>query len=278
MSTHRFQHLRILASAGSGKTYQLTTRYLQLLVAGADPNSILATTFTRAAAGEIRDRLLRDLAEAAIDPNQRRALAKRLDQTALSEDDVLEILASLAGQLHRLQIRTLDSFFGTVVRSFALELGIGAEAGIVEQELGRRYRREAVRLMLDERDPQRLVDLLRKLTQGTSDRSVLHAIDRTVEGLYALYREADEYRDVLREFLQQKDSLDPDSPHILFQPEYMSEAEIDPEQIPRFHPRPLDLSTRLSEAMAPLLALLLETLAAIIFAGWAARRMEIATQ
>ncbi|MCH8151000.1 MAG: UvrD-helicase domain-containing protein [Planctomycetes bacterium] len=192
MSTHRFQHLRILASAGSGKTYQLTTRYLQLLAAGADPNSILATTFTRAAAGEIRDRLLRDLAEAAIDPNQRRALAKRLDQTALSEDDVLEILASLAAQLHRLQIRTLDSFFATVVRSFALELGIGADAGIVEQELGRRYRREAVRLMLDERDPQRLVDLLRKLTQGTSDRSVLHAIDRTVEGLYALYREADQ--------------------------------------------------------------------------------------
>ncbi|MCZ6444795.1 MAG: UvrD-helicase domain-containing protein [Planctomycetota bacterium] len=192
MSTHRFQHLRILASAGSGKTYQLTTRYLQLLAAGADPNSILATTFTRAAAGQIRDRLLRDLAEAAIDPNHRRALAKRLDQTALSEDDVLEILASLAAQLHRLQIRTLDSFFSTVVRSFALELGIGADAGIVEQELGRRYRREAVRLMLDERDPQRLVDLLRKLTQGTSDRSVLHAIDRTVEGLYALYREADQ--------------------------------------------------------------------------------------
>ncbi|MCZ6850418.1 MAG: UvrD-helicase domain-containing protein, partial [Planctomycetota bacterium] len=192
MSTHRFQHLRILASAGSGKTYQLTTRYLQLLAAGADPNSILATTFTRAAAGQIRDRLLRDLAEAAIDPNHRRALAKRLDQTALSEDDVLEILASLAAQLHRLQIRTLDSFFSTVVRSFALELGIGADAGIVEQELGRRYRREAVRLMLDERDPQRLIDLLRKLTQGTSDRSVLHAIDRTVEGLYALYREADQ--------------------------------------------------------------------------------------
>ncbi len=34
MTADRFAHLRILASAGSGKTYQLTTRNLQLLVAG----------------------------------------------------------------------------------------------------------------------------------------------------------------------------------------------------------------------------------------------------
>ena len=47
-------HLVIMASAGSGKTHRLTDRYLTLLANGVDPGRILATTFTRLAAGEIR--------------------------------------------------------------------------------------------------------------------------------------------------------------------------------------------------------------------------------
>ena len=48
ISDERAPHRRILASAGTGKTYQLTSRYLQLVLEGADPRTILATTFTRA--------------------------------------------------------------------------------------------------------------------------------------------------------------------------------------------------------------------------------------
>ena len=55
----------IRASAGTGKTYQLTARYLKLLIQGAAPESILATTFTRKAAGEILSRILETLAAAS---------------------------------------------------------------------------------------------------------------------------------------------------------------------------------------------------------------------
>lgn len=55
----------IAASAGTGKTYQLASRYIALLVLGAKPEEIIALTFTRKAAGEFRNRILHALAEGA---------------------------------------------------------------------------------------------------------------------------------------------------------------------------------------------------------------------
>lgn len=58
---------RISASAGTGKTYQLASRYIALLMLGADPEKIIALTFTKKAAGEFRSRILHALAEGACD-------------------------------------------------------------------------------------------------------------------------------------------------------------------------------------------------------------------
>lgn len=58
---------RIGASAGTGKTYQLASRYIALLVLGVSPEEIIALTFTRKAAGEFRNRILQALAEGADD-------------------------------------------------------------------------------------------------------------------------------------------------------------------------------------------------------------------
>ena len=185
------QHMRILASAGSGKTYQLTNRYLQILSRGAYPSSILASTFTRAAAGEIRDRILRTLAEAAEEDLKRGELGRRL-QRGLTRQRVLDLLAALAANLHRLQIRTLDSFFGTIVRCFSLELGLPADARIVDEDEAFRLRREAIQRMLEEGDTEAIIELLASLTEGSSERAVTDTIDNTVSALYDLYREAED--------------------------------------------------------------------------------------
>ena len=55
----------LLASAGSGKTFQLTLRYAALVLDGVPLKNILAATFTRKAAGEIQSRVLERLAGAA---------------------------------------------------------------------------------------------------------------------------------------------------------------------------------------------------------------------
>ena len=68
-------HQMILASAGSGKTYALTNRFVWLLARGARPERIAALTFTRKAAGEFFDEILKKLARAADDPAYAREIA-----------------------------------------------------------------------------------------------------------------------------------------------------------------------------------------------------------
>ena len=56
----------VQACAGSGKTWLLASRMLRVLLAGAAPGSILALTFTRKAAQEMRTRLETWLAHLAV--------------------------------------------------------------------------------------------------------------------------------------------------------------------------------------------------------------------
>src|SRR4029078_1464315 len=53
------------ASAGTGKTSVLVSRYVNLLTRGVDPANILAITLTRKAGAEMRERIIRDLRRAA---------------------------------------------------------------------------------------------------------------------------------------------------------------------------------------------------------------------
>jgi ATP-dependent exoDNAse (exonuclease V) beta subunit len=83
-----FPNTVIRASAGTGKTFQLTNRFLGLVFAGAPLDSILATTFTRKAAGEILDRVLLRLAEAALDHEKLAKLAREIQQSSLDSAGV----------------------------------------------------------------------------------------------------------------------------------------------------------------------------------------------
>ena len=101
----------VQAPAGSGKTELLVTRYLHLLSAVEDPEQILAITFTRKAASEMRSRVLDALqdAEAGDDTEDSRTLRRRqVAWKALARDRARHW--NLLRHADRLRIQTMDSF------------------------------------------------------------------------------------------------------------------------------------------------------------------------
>jgi len=65
-ASHTGKHARLLAGPGTGKTLTLTRRILRLLESGVEPTKILAFTFTRFAAAELKRRVTKDLGDADV--------------------------------------------------------------------------------------------------------------------------------------------------------------------------------------------------------------------
>jgi ATP-dependent exoDNAse (exonuclease V) beta subunit len=180
--------LLIRASAGTGKTFQLSNRLLRIILSGQEVDSILATTFTRKAAGEIMQRVLQRLSLACIDAGARGQLAEHLEGVDTSADACLAALRRVTAGIHRLRICTLDSFFAQVARTFSLEMGLPAGWGTMEPSQESDRQLVAVAEMLDGHDRNTLVNLVRMLSKGESSRRVSEEVLSTVREGYAIFR------------------------------------------------------------------------------------------
>ena len=165
-------HELILASAGTGKTYRLSNRFLRLLFEGVEPERILATTFTRKAAGEILDRVLERLVEASDDEQEASELRGALGISGIDKKRSRALLARLTRQLDTFQVRTIDSFFVHLVQLFALDLELTPDWRIVEDREDHELRSEAMQDVLRDSSGEELLVLLRELAKGGASRLV----------------------------------------------------------------------------------------------------------
>ncbi len=189
-------HQVITASAGSGKTYSLTVRYLRLLCAGAAPESIVALTFSRKAAGEFFSAILQRLAGAAMDDEKAQKLAMDVGNERLGRLDFRGHLVALVRALHILNLGTYDSFFIKMARAFPYELGLGGDFSILDahaQGLAReRCFSRVFAAEVEGGDAHDLFFDFQEATHGSEDVKVASVLDRYIDEWHGLYLAAPE--------------------------------------------------------------------------------------
>ena len=122
-------YLALEASAGSGKTFNLAVRFIELVLKGEPINEILALTFTKKAAAEMKTRIVEKFQnlliarDGALVPSPE--LAQICEDLDMSADEVLAAQQHLLPKFlsESLNVFTFDAFFAKVLRSFALNSG-----------------------------------------------------------------------------------------------------------------------------------------------------------
>ena len=180
--SHTFTSSIISASAGTGKTYQLATRFIALLALGEAPESMIALTFARKAAHEFRERILKDLAAGASGKKGAADLAARIrqawhgdghnpplalganeDEHPLTEAAFTDMLQRVVAAMARTRLSTLDSFFTSILSAGKSELNVGQFSQIGEEE-----KPAIIRKVMD--------NMLYDISQSEEDSAAFHDI------------------------------------------------------------------------------------------------------
>jgi ATP-dependent exoDNAse (exonuclease V) beta subunit len=168
-----FPHFTVLkASAGSGKTYTLTERFVQFILSTKIPQNhlrhILAITFSNNAAKEMKERVLHWLKSIYFeDPEAITELSKivSLDKTSMGER-AGQVIEEILSNYSDFQVRTIDSFMTTIFKASAIDFGYNPEFEILM-------------------DSSPLIEyafnlFLRNVKEGSSEAELLHEIIRII--------------------------------------------------------------------------------------------------
>ncbi len=197
MSASRIRNEMILASAGSGKTYQLTNRYIQLMALGAAPERIIALTFTRKAAGEFFDEILKKLARAGRDRPEAVRLAGAIGCPDLGCREFLDMLERVIDRMHLLELGTLDSFFYRIIRNFPFELGLSGPPEILDENAVRTEKQRVYDHVFhhpaSRHDTRKaFLEAFKQATWGTEEKRLGARLDRFIEENHEVFLQAPE--------------------------------------------------------------------------------------
>ncbi|MYZ50425.1 double-strand break repair helicase AddA, partial [Propylenella binzhouense] len=246
----------VVANAGSGKTHVLTLRVIRLLLAGAEPASILCLTFTRTAAAEMARRVFDTLGRWATMPDGElgKAIAE-LEGREPRAGDLARARRLFADALETpggLKIQTIHAFCERLLHQFPLEANAPAHFEILDDTGAAALLAEAQQSVMGRaRDGGALADALRRLAETTGDAEIAKALSAIIACRDDLRRwfelaapagEAGGLDDVLAD-LRRRLGLDPDDTE-----ESLCRAVCAAADWP--HARCRELSDRLAEALA----------------------------
>ena len=187
----------ILASAGTGKTFQLSDRIIALLASGqVKHDEIAALTFTRAAAAEFIIKVVAKLKDAASDEKKHRALCERLGLSPekYTQKHFCEMLRQALYASNRVTMGTLDSFFAKLVNHFPLEVGLnnGSAKTIPDQEADDIRIRVLQQVMQDRDNAETLFNNLREYKDKDDVTNPMESLAKMVKDYHGLFIMADD--------------------------------------------------------------------------------------
>lgn len=195
----------VIAGAGSGKTETMANRVVWLIANGlVAPEEVLGLTFTRKAAGELRERVVNSLSGFAASLENLAELGALTDAERTRAEQLKE---ALADGLALPEVSTYNSFAAGVLQEFGVSAGLAPGAVVIDEAMAWRVARET---LLASNDP----DLVS--SELSTSRLVRHMIDMdrmVADHLTSFDRVdqiVDEFRGVLR--LPYNDKERPDAP------------------------------------------------------------------
>ncbi|MDD4816665.1 MAG: UvrD-helicase domain-containing protein [Victivallaceae bacterium] len=173
--------IAVNASAGFGKTENLARRILAMASAAKSPEKLfgglVALTFTRAAAGEIYERLLMLLCDALTDCKKFDALTASWQDSEFGRDTgatpekLTALLRLLIRRMNELQIGTIDGFMMSAVSSSPFELGLPGGVTMSDPAQGREQTERLLRSVLSAEGMSReLAEAVREASLGRESR------------------------------------------------------------------------------------------------------------
>lgn len=197
----------IEASAGTGKTFTLSSLMVRIFLGAYLPNQVIATTFTRKAAAELKNRIRLRLLEtlryfegcqslteaeiqAKISAETDPLLQKVLQEYATRVDYARERLKLVLDQLDELFVGTLDSFSQKLLREFSFESGKIERADITDD--AKSYTQQLIHDVLREwiqLQPQNVVDYLLLNQKLKSQEAYIPVVENTLNFASAQFQE-----------------------------------------------------------------------------------------
>ena len=166
----RGRNILVSAAAGSGKTAVLVERILQLISEGEHPlnvDELLVVTFTRAAAAQMKDRLMRAL------------------EDKLETDPDNEHLQQQTTLIHHAQITTIDGFCSYVIRSYFQQIDLDPGSRVADEGEQKLLMQDVLEDVLEAAYEEKNADFLQlagALDSGKSDEG----LEQTILKLYTL--------------------------------------------------------------------------------------------
>lgn len=132
--------MALKASAGSGKTFALSVRFLALLFKGANPSEILTLTFTKKATAEMKERILdylKILQKENLENEKEKSqnILKELEEKYHLDPSLVRNSAQKIYQRFlnaEIRISTIDAFFQSILRKFCWFVGLSANFEVNE--------------------------------------------------------------------------------------------------------------------------------------------------